>query len=240
MSDEPARHPDPNRFQVVVEVLTLAVEVVVYIIALSPTLAVLAFGLDAPFPLLLTLAVGSWVVDAVLFVLALILLKTLMARRVSFGRFRMTDHRVFPWMLADRINKMMIRSPFRGMINDYGFLRLLYYRGMGAKIGHRFLVANSARILDPWALRVGDDVLIGEDVLLSGHTVERSILTVREVELGNSVLIGGRSTIFPGVKVGDAALVAANAVVPPGTIVAPGKIWHGSQREAPSPSERKG
>ena len=67
-----------------------------------------------------------------------------------------------------------------------------------------------------------------EDLLLP--PMQRKIVSPGEVIIGRNVWIGDKTTILPGVKVGDGAIIAANAVVtkdvPPYAVVAgvPAKV----------------
>ena len=67
-----------------------------------------------------------------------------------------------------------------------------------------------------------------EDLLLA--PMQRKIVSPGEVIIGRNVWIGDKATILPGVKVGDGAIIAANAVVtkdvPPYAVVAgvPAKV----------------
>ena len=64
-----------------------------------------------------------------------------------------------------------------------------YLRLNGARIGRRVYV-NSLAVSDHNLLEFGDDVVIGADVHLSGHTVEGGRLKTGAVRLGSNVTIG--------------------------------------------------
>ena len=59
----------------------------------------------------------------------------------------------------------------------------------GARIGHRVYV-NTLSISDHNLLEFGDNVVIGADVHLCGHTVEGGVVKTGTVRLGHSVTIG--------------------------------------------------
>jgi len=77
-------------------------------------------------------------------------------------------------------------------------------------------------------IRTGDDVSIGPEaaILTLGHDPQSPQFADRggEVVIGNRVWIGYRAIIFPGIKIGEGAVVGAGAVVTkdvaPFTIVA--------------------
>lgn len=86
-------------------------------------------------------------------------------------------------------------------------------------------------------ITIGDGVSIGHHVLIltNSHEMGTAVrragdLVARPVQIDNGVWLGARSTILPGVIIGNGAVVAAGAMVtkdvPPHTVVAgvPAKI----------------
>jgi acetyltransferase-like isoleucine patch superfamily enzyme len=211
-----------------VDVVTLIIEVGIYFVSFAGPVYVLWHSRSAhPFALL-GLAMGCWLLAALAFVIALVLIKRLLIGDIATGRFFITSKRAYPWIFADRVVKMMNRSPFRALVNDNAFYRYLYLRGMGARITTSFLLGQRAVIPEPWLLQVGENVLIGDEAIVSGHKVERGVVTLDRVEIGNDVLVGARALILPGVKIGDGAVVGAASVVSRGTVIPPGETWSGN------------
>lgn len=83
----------------------------------------------------------------------------------------------------------------------------------GARIGRRVFV-NSLKVGDHNLLEFGDGVVIGSDVHLSGHTVERGVVRTAPVRLAANVTVGIGSVVGIGVRVGAGTQVAALSVVP--------------------------
>lgn len=218
------------------DLITLLFELLIYgmtfFISLYP---VLLMPIDDILFILIA-SVFSIPLMTIVFVVILVLIKRLLVREVPFGRFLLTSPKVRRWIVADRLVKIMIRSPFRPLINEMAFFRFLFYRGMGAKIDPTLLLGNGVKLPEPWALRVGRNVHIGDEAVISGHKVERNVVTLGKVEIGNHVLIGARAIIFPGVQIGDRAVVGANSVVTRGTEIGAGETWAGNpaQRVVPS------
>src|SRR5258707_888835 len=91
---------------------------------------------------------------------------------------------------------------------------------------------NIACLFDLGAqIRIGNKVSMGHGVLILtrshevGTSEQRALtLLVKPVNIGSGVWLGSRSTILPGVTIGDGAIVAAGSVVnkggPPQTLVA--------------------
>ena len=95
-------------------------------------------------------------------------------------------------------------------------------------IGERVFINTGATIVANRSITLGDDCLIGDHVAIfdtDHHRLEPSLPTRKApVRLGNNVWVGRAAMIFPGVTIGDHAVVAAGAVVtedvPPRTLVA--------------------
>ena len=102
----------------------------------------------------------------------------------------------------------------------------IFHRLMGMKVGKRVQI-NTAVLADSNLIEIGDESVIGGDVTLVGHAVEHGNLVTGPVKIGKHVTVGLMTIIFPGVTIGDGAMIAANAVLPKGTQVGPGEIWAG-------------
>jgi acetyltransferase-like isoleucine patch superfamily enzyme len=102
----------------------------------------------------------------------------------------------------------------------------LFHRMMGMRIGRRVLI-NTAIIADSNLIEIGDDTMIGGDATVVAHSAERGMLVMAPVKIGKRVTIGLMSVVFPGVTIGDDAVIASHAVLPKGTRVGAGEIWGG-------------
>jgi carbonic anhydrase/acetyltransferase-like protein (isoleucine patch superfamily) len=103
---------------------------------------------------------------------------------------------------------MIAGTLFRGSPVWTAYLRLA-----GARLGRRVYV-NSLAVTDYNLLEFGDDVVIGDDVHVSGHTVEGGVLKTGAVRLGCNVTIGIGSIIDIDVVAGDRCQVGAMSLVP--------------------------
>jgi serine acetyltransferase len=83
----------------------------------------------------------------------------------------------------------------------------------GARIGRRVFI-NTLAIADHNLLEIGDDVVIGADVHISGHTVEGGLLKTAPVRLGSNVTIGLGTVIDIDVEIGSDCQVGALTFVP--------------------------
>jgi maltose O-acetyltransferase len=108
------------------------------------------------------------------------------------------------------------------------------YFGSGSKlsIGHNSGLGLSAWLSTRGGLTIGDDVMIGPEVMIftTNHRMDRLDVPMREqgaydepVVIGDDVWIGARAILLPGIRVGSGAVIAAGSVVtrdvPAGAIV---------------------
>jgi len=112
------------------------------------------------------------------------------------------------YMVATHLVRVLAGTLFRGSPIWTWHLRL-----NGARVGRRVWV-NTTFISDHNLLDLGDDVVIGADVHISGHTVERGMLKTGRVRLGRGAMIGLASLVDIDTVVGDRCQVGALSVVP--------------------------
>jgi non-ribosomal peptide synthetase-like protein len=124
-------------------------------------------------------------------------------------------------MVATHLVKVIAGTLFRGSPVWTAYLRLA-----GARLGRRVYV-NSLAVTDYNLLEFGDDVVIGDGVHLSGHTVERGVLRTGTVRLGRNVTIGVGSVIDIGVVAGDGCQVGAMSLVPKHARLEPASLYMG-------------
>ena len=104
-------------------------------------------------------------------------------------------------------------------------LRSLVYSLLGAKIGRNVMIGG--KILEPPLVEIGDFTMLGEDTLITAHTVERDKVELGKIKIGQNVTIGVKAVIMPDVEIGDHSIVAAGAVVKKGTRILCKEIWGG-------------
>lgn len=127
-----------------------------------------------------------------------------------------------------------IRSMFSRIIGqdlDEGFTMFPPFTtdyGKNIHVGKRLFINSGCRFQDQGGIYLGDDVLIGHNVVLAtlNHHIapsRRSALIPAPIHIGDRVWIGSNTTILPGVTIGDNSIVAAGATVtkdvPPNCIV---------------------
>jgi len=148
---------------------------------------------------------------------------------------------IIPWSaLATRITNARTPSDTEMRIADYDWMLMRWVRYMaathvvrvvagplycgspiwtwhlrlnGARVGRRVYV-NTVYISDHNLLEVGDDVVIGADVHISGHTVEHGIVRTGRVRLGRGAMVGLATLVDIDTEIGDRCQVGALSVVP--------------------------
>lgn len=103
-----------------------------------------------------------------------------------------------------------------------------FHRWNGARVG-RGVYVNSLALADHNLLELGDDVVIGSDVHLSGHTVEGGVLKTAGVRIGRGVTIGTGSVLGIGVEIGDGARIGALSFIPKFRTLEPGSVHVGAR-----------
>jgi len=88
----------------------------------------------------------------------------------------------------------------------------VYLRLNGARIG-RGVYINSLFVSDHNLLEIGDGVVIGSEVHMSGHTVEAGVVKTAQVRVGPAATIGLGAVIDIGVTVGARTQIGALSLV---------------------------
>jgi acetyltransferase-like isoleucine patch superfamily enzyme len=102
---------------------------------------------------------------------------------------------------------------FAGAVFRATPLWAMYLRANGARLGKGVYI-NSLAVNDHNMLEFDDFVVIGDDVHLSGHTVERGFVKTATVRLGRNCTIGLGSVVGIGVSAGPGCQVGALSLVP--------------------------
>lgn len=124
-------------------------------------------------------------------------------------------------MVLSHVVRFFAGALFRGSPIWTAYLRLT-----GARLGRRVYV-NSLAVIDYNLLTCGDDVVIGDGVHVSGHTVEGGVVRTAPIRIGSNVMLGLGSVIEIGVDIGDGCQVGALSFVPKHARLAAGAIYAG-------------
>ena len=100
-------------------------------------------------------------------------------------------------------------TPFIGMKN------WLYRTFLRMKVGNQtsFALMVMPDIMFPEKISVGTNTIIGYNTTILAHEYLIHEYRIGKVLIGDKVMIGANTTILPGVKIGDGAVVSAGTLV---------------------------
>lgn len=233
------RHPTSSRVPALARLAwaiasLIVVEAVVCGLALLPVIALWlpAMATSAENMVLRVVVVSLAIVPSyALFALALMFVSAL-ATRVT--RWRTEPDMEMPlrqleWPLLDWVRYMVnihVVRLFAGTLFRGTPIWSAYLRLSGGRIGRRVYV-NTLALSDHNLLELGDDVVIGEGVHMSGHTVEAGVVRTGRVAVGRNVTIGLGSIVGIGVTIGPETQIGAMSLVPKNTELRGGAVYAG-------------
>jgi len=121
--------------------------------------------------------------------------------------------------------------------------RRLFCQALGAHLGRNVFPAGI--LFDLPFVFIGDDAVIGYQVVLCPHLIIGKRLSHARIQIGKNVTIGIGAVVYGGAVVGDGAIISAGAIIGPHVIVGenaivkpcsyvkahthvpPGEIWSG-------------
>ncbi|PFJ18016.1 acetyltransferase [Bacillus cereus] len=91
----------------------------------------------------------------------------------------------------------------------------LYRTFLRMKVGKKtsFALMAMPDIMFPEKITVGENSIIGYNTTLLAHEYLIREYRLGEIIIGNEVMIGANTTILPGVKIGDGAIVSAGTLI---------------------------
>jgi non-ribosomal peptide synthetase-like protein len=199
---------------------------------------------------------GMGVIDAIAVSLAVLLAfyPLLMAASIAvkwavIGRYKAGDHPLWGWYYLRWwfVNQVLSVVPIDYLAGTP--LLSLYYRLMGARIGHNVhFGADNISAFD--LVSVGDDSSLGIETMLMGYSLEGGRLRLGPVTVGRGCFIGARSVLRPYTVMEDGARLEDLSLLPEGGRIPRGQTWIGSparpiwqtkrQTEAIPPAVRPG
>ncbi|PIC77968.1 acetyltransferase [Sporosarcina sp. P19] len=92
---------------------------------------------------------------------------------------------------------------------------VLYRLFLRMKVGKHtaFALMVVPDVMFPERISVGENSIIGFNTTILAHEYLIDEYRIGDVEIGNHVLIGANTTILPGIKIGDGAIVSAASLV---------------------------
>lgn len=119
----------------------------------------------------------------------------------------------------EKIRALMSKLTGKPIDESFGLFPPFYTDcGKNTTIGKRVFINSGCHFQDQGGITIGDDVLIGHNVVLATLNHEfapdrRKDMHPAPIVIGSGVWIGANATVLPGVAIGDNAIVAAGAVV---------------------------
>jgi putative colanic acid biosynthesis acetyltransferase WcaF len=153
---------------------------------------------------------------------------------------------MFVWTLWYVFGAPILKSYFL----PFSSLKIAILRLFGARLGNGVYLKPGIKVKFPWRLTVGDHSWIGEDVWIdnmeevsvgshvcisqgsylctgnhnwSSHNMK---LFTRPIRIEDGVWVSARSTVCPGVTIGEAAILTVSSVA--GKSIPPFQVWSGA------------
>jgi acetyltransferase-like isoleucine patch superfamily enzyme len=210
------------------------VETLVFGLAVMPAVTTWTWLITwVPDPAILrpALVAMTFVPAYLVFAIALVGLSALSTRVCGWrtkpnGMWKLRD---LEWPLLDWVRYMVSTHIVRVLVGTFfraSPLWTLYMRWNGARMG-RGVHINSLSISDHNMLDFGDGVVIGENVHLSGHTVEGGMVKTGPVRLGRFVTVGLGSMVGINVEAGEKCQIGAMSAVLKGTKLDANSVYVG-------------
>jgi non-ribosomal peptide synthetase-like protein len=149
--------------------------------------------------------------------------KWLILNKVTPGEYPLYGVYYFRWWLAERLAALVNAK----LIADSA-LYPHFLRAMGAKVGQFCHIGAMTVGACADLIEIGDDVVIGADVVLAVSLVERGRLILKKVVIENGAIIGSHCVLEGGATIGEGAEVAALSLVADGMHVPGYQRFHGS------------
>ena len=151
-----------------------------------------------------------------------ILVKWLVLGRVRPGKYPLWGVYFLRWWFVEAFRSIVPTSYLTGtpLLN-------WYYRLMGARIGQNVYIGNDGGAMFDM-LSIGDDSCLGADSHFTGSTVSDGWLIIGPVEIGQRCFVGTRALLGPATCMGNDATLEDLSLLPHGSSIPAGEIWHGS------------
>lgn len=119
---------------------------------------------------------------------------------------------------------MIARNVRHGIVLAASFLKIIFLRFMGIKIGKKTYISINAHLdVRRGKISIGNHVDIARGACVLSHTGYQEVKEGQETVIEDNVRIFVNSVILPGVRVGKNSIIGAGAVVmkdvPPNVVV---------------------
>ena len=196
-----------------------------------PYLAYTALASDTDRVLPLLVAGAAFVVMP-----PLVLLLSIAVKWLVIGRYRAGDHPLwgayyFRWWFVRRLLGVVPVQFLAGTP-----MMRLYYRLLGARVGSgAFLGLDDIDAAD--LVDIGAGAVLSEGAVLATVSVERGLLRIGRVSIGDGASLGAMAVVGRNARVGAGAVLEDLSALPAGESIPDGEAWTGSPavRAGPAP-----
>ncbi len=136
-------------------------------------------------------------------------------------------------------NNWFVAYQLQQLYNSFSFFEKVlkltpgYYsswlRLWGSEVGKKINWTPGSKIVDRTHLKIGNRVLVGNETYISAHAIKKRddkyLLYVKQVEIGDDVVLALQVIVSPGVKIKNKAFLEAGAGVYPNHIVEEGENY---------------
>ncbi len=181
-------------------------------------------------PALLT-AGAAFIVMPPLMILLSVAVKWIVIGRYKAGDYPLWGAYYFRWWVVRRFLAVIPTQFLAGTP-----LMALYYRLLGAQIGHDAFLAMD-QIDAPDLVSIGDRAIISDGALFATVSVERGLLRLGRNDVGKDAFVGTMSVIGRNAGLGDGAVLEDLSAIPGGEHIPAGEVWTGSPalKRGPAP-----
>ncbi|KAF6261542.1 hypothetical protein COO60DRAFT_1679963 [Scenedesmus sp. NREL 46B-D3] len=143
------------------------------------------------------------------------------------GRMKPGSHRFFS---AEHTRWLVCSGVQMTLGNSLGWegtaFQAWLWRLSGACVGKGCCLFGEER-LEMDLLHLGDNVVVGEEAILQGHTIENHRLQYSATHIASCAVLGARSSLLPGSSVQAGGRVGPCSLVMKGEVVTAGAAWQG-------------
>ncbi len=151
-----------------------------------------------------------------------IAVKWLVIGRYKPGRYPLWGFYYFRWWLVTRFQALSWSHMFVGTP-----LMSLYFRAMGAKVGHNVTIATPlCATFD--TVSIGDHVSIGSETQMLGYRVENGYLVIGRIDIGNDCFVGMHCNLGVGSRMGSGARLDDMSLLPDRAVMRAGEARRGT------------
>lgn len=164
---------------------------------------------------------------AALFMLeSYIILKIIFNPKQKEGVFNIDE--INPAIIYSALSDIFMRlneKIFSMLLIPAMFYSNLIMKVFGKHCGKKGLIN---RVIEPYLTSIGDELIMGLGVLITGHELVGKKAILKGVTIGNRVTIGANSIISAGTVIEDEVVIGANSFVKKNSILKKGGFYAGS------------